>query len=203
MSSNKDDDDTVNKTTLDSFELIIRNLKILGSIKSNDKLVKHGDTIKIDSPYIYQGLSRYWYGDSRKQSLDHIEKLINQSFNKIDVIYGSEIESRTGGLNNNYYKNMKGQNYFETENAQKLTIFSNELNNVIKGLNSLKQTYQMDISICSRIDVVIEKINLRIQKIQELFQINIGNSVGIAEQTIDLEDIPDQFQFSDDEEDTE
>lgn len=203
MSSNKDDDDTVNKTTLDSFELIIRNLKILGSIKSNDKLVKHGDTIKIDSPYIYQGLSRYWYGDSRKQSLDHIEKLINQSFNKIDVIYGSEIESRTGGLNNNYYKNMKGQNYFETENAQKLTIFSNELNNVIKGLNSLKQTYQMDISICSRIDVVIEKINLRIQKIQELFQINIGNNVGIAEHTIDLEDIPDQFQFSDDEEDTE
>ena len=157
------------------FDLIVRNLKIISSIKPNDKIIKKGNTIKIDTPYIYQGISRYWNGDSRKESLNQIEHLIETTFNKIDLIYSNEIEHRTGGLNgsNNYYN--KGHSYFETENTQKLQIFSNELKNSIGGLNSLKQTYNVDISICSRIEVVIEKINLRIKKIQELFKINITN----------------------------
>jgi hypothetical protein len=157
------------------FDLIVRNLKIISSIKPNDKIIKKGNTIKIDTPYIYQGISRYWNGDSRKESLNQIEHLIENTFNRIDLIYSNEIEHRTGGLNgsNNYYN--KGHSYFETENTQKLQIFSNELKNSIGGLNSLKQTYNVDISICSRIEVVIEKINLRIKKIQELFKINITN----------------------------
>ena len=121
----------------------------------------------------------------------------------IDLIYGNEIERRTGGLHN--YYNQSSQQYFETENSQKLQIFSTELQNVLKGLNHLKQTYQSDISICSRIDVVIEKINLRIKKIQELFQMNvdnISNSVHIENNTIhvdDIDDIDNNFQFSDNE----
>ena len=75
-------------TTEYNFELMIRNLKILGNVKANDKLVKHGDTIKLDSPYMYQGISRYWHGDSRKDSLNHIEQLIESSFTMIDLIYG-------------------------------------------------------------------------------------------------------------------
>ena len=177
-SDNKDNkDNKENKDNKDTeFELIVRNLKIISNIKPNDKLVKHGDTIKIDTPYIYQGISRYWNGDSRKDSLSHIEELVINTFTQIDLIYGNEIEQRTGGLSgtNNYYS--QGQSYFETENTQKLQIFSNELKNVISGLSNLKQTYNTDISICSRIEVVIEKINLRIKKIQELFHINISNN---------------------------
>ena len=196
-------DDTINDSD-NTFEVIIRNLKILGNIKPNDKLIKKGDTIKIDTPYLYQGLSRYWNGNSRKESVGNIEHLIEASFNMIDLIYSNEIEKRTGGLED-YYNSNRGQVYFETENAQKLTIFSTELKNVLKGLNNLKQTYNSDISICSRIDVVIEKINLRIKKIQELFQINLSQSPSIAalqNNIIHVEDIQDNFQFSD-EEDTE
>ena len=196
-------DDTINDSD-NTFEVIIRNLKILGNIKPNDKLIKKGDTIKIDTPYLYQGLSRYWNGNSRKESVGNIEHLIEASFNMIDLIYSNEIEKRTGGLED-YYNSNRGQVYFETENAQKLTIFSTELQNVLKGLNNLKQTYNSDISICSRIDVVIEKINLRIKKIQELFQINLSQSPSIAalqNNIIHVEDIQDNFQFSD-EEDTE
>ena len=194
-----DNTDKVNDITMDSFELIIRNLKILTNIKPNDKLIKHGDTIKIDAPYLYQGLSRYWNGDSRKSSLEHIENLIEESFTMIDLIYGDEIERRTGGMNN--YYNQSSQQYFETENSQKLSIFSTELQNVLKGLNHLKQTYHSDISICSRIDVVIEKINLRIKKIQELFQINVNSninaSINMQNNTIHVEDLHDNLQFSD------
>ena len=171
MSSDNED----NSPKENNFDLIVRNLKILSSIKPNDKIIKKKHTIKIDSPYLYQGFSRYWTGDSRKESLNHIEHLIETTFNNIDLIYSNEIEYRTGGLNgnNNYYN--KGQSYFETENTQKLQIFSTELKNSIVGLSNLKQTYNSDISICSRIEVLIEKINLRIKKIQELFQININS----------------------------
>ena len=194
----KKSDPVDNGSNEHSYEIMIRNLKILGNIKPNDKLIKHGDTIKLDSPYIYQGISRYWYGDSRKESLNHIEQLIEDCFHMIDLIYGSEIERRTGGLDD-YYNCNKGQKYFETENAQKLTIFSTELLNVIKGLNNLKQTYHSDISTCSRIEVVIEKINLRIQKIQELFQINI-NSIGHdMTNTLRIGELGDNFQFTDEE----
>jgi len=198
-----DNVDKINNVKMDTFELIIRNLKILANIKPNDKLVKHGDTIKIDRPYLYQGMSRYWNGDSRKSSLQHIENLIEESFTMIDLIYGDEIEKRTGGMNN--YYNQSSRQYFETENSQKLNIFSTELQNVLKGLNHLKQTYHSDISICSRIDVVIEKINLRIKKIRELFQINVSNTSGINIQnnTIHVEDLHDNFQFSDNDSDSE
>jgi ribonuclease HI len=206
MNSDQSGKDNKSGVKMDSFELVIRNLKILANIKPSDKLVKHGDTIKIDTHYLYQGLSRYWNGNSRKESLNHIESLIEDSFNMIDLIYGNEIESRTGL--HNYY-NQSSRQYFETENSQKLTIFSTELQNVLKGLNHLKQTYHSDISICSRIDVVIEKINLRIKKIQELFHINvnngINNSISIQNNTIHVEDIQDDlqdnFQFSDNESD--
>ena len=68
MSSDNED----NSPKENNFDLIVRNLKILSSIKPNDKIIKKKHTIKIDSPYLYQGFSRYWTGDSRKESLNHI-----------------------------------------------------------------------------------------------------------------------------------
>ena len=38
---------------------------------------------------------------------------------------------------------------------------------------------------------------------KELFQINIGNNVNMVDNTVNLEDIPDQFQFSDNEDDSD
>ena len=197
MSSDKKDNNEDTSPKENNFDLIIRNLKILSSIKPHDKIIKKGDTIKIDTPYIYQGITRYWNGDSRKESLHLIEHLVDTTFNKIDLIYSNEIEYRTGGLNgnNNYYN--KGQSYFETENTQKLQIFSNELKNTINGLNNLKQTYNSDISICSRIEVVIEKINLRIKKIQELFSIKIKHDSSIKKKNNTTND--NEYCFSDEE----
>ena len=200
MSSDNKDSNEGSSPKENNFDLIIRNLKILSSIKANDKIIKKGDTIKIDTPYIYQGITRYWNGDSRKESLHLIENLVDTTFNKIDLIYSNEIEHRTGGLNgnNNYYN--KGQSYFETENTQKLQIFSNELKNTINGLNNLKQTYNSDISICSRIEVVIEKINLRIKKIQELFSINIDSNSNVHNKHAINNDNANEYCFTDDEE---
>uniref|UniRef100_A0A6C0LZB5 Uncharacterized protein n=1 Tax=viral metagenome TaxID=1070528 RepID=A0A6C0LZB5_9ZZZZ len=158
---------------------VLTNLKILANIKPNDKLSKneHGILI-IDSPYIGQGAVRWWYSDSRDESIKNLEGIINETFNLIDSVYSSEVGHSNGNdiENNYYYKHSLPKDYFKSENSQQLQTFSIELKNSIKGLENLKLTYKDDISVCSRIDVLIEKINIRIKKVNGLLTINTINT---------------------------
>lgn len=62
-------------------------------------------------------------------------------------------------------------NYFKNENSHQLQTFSLELKNSVKGLQNLQMTYKSDITMCSKIDVIIDKINIRIKKIDGLLTI--------------------------------
>ena len=132
----------------------------------------------IDSPYIGQGVVRWWYSDSRDESIKNLEAIINDTFNLIDSVYLSEVggSSESDIENNYYYKHSLPKDYFKSENSQQLQTFSIELKNSIKGLENLKLSYKDDISVCSRIDVLIEKINIRIKKVNGLLTINTINN---------------------------
>ena len=180
MSENKEPINTVGDNTENVLnnnlsENVLTNLKILSNLKTNDKLSKDDKNILIiDSPYYGQGVARWWYSDSRDETMKHLENIINNSFKLIDNIYSSEFKDITGNdiENNYYYKHTIPKNYFKSENSQQLQVFSIELTNSIKGLENLKLTYKNDIAICSKIDVLIEKINIRIKKINNLLTIN-------------------------------
>ena len=156
-----------------SIENILTNLKILSNIKPNDKLINDGDNLIIDQPEFTQFIKRWWNNSSRVNTLDTIEKLIDETFITIDNIYNSEIQSNTdiSVHNNYYYKRVMPENYFKTDNSQQLQILSSELVNCVKGLQNLKLTYVSDISICSRIDLIIDKITIRTNKINKLLTI--------------------------------
>lgn len=148
-----------------SEDLILTNLKILANINANDKVtINNNNNISIDSPYLSQSLFRWFNGDSRNNTIKTIDIIISNTFRIIDSIYNDEIQKK----NNDQSKS----NYFENGNSQKLQTFSTELKNSIKGLQNLKITYKNDISICSKIDIDIEKINLRIKKINNLLTIH-------------------------------
>jgi hypothetical protein len=156
-------------------ENVLTNLKILSNIKTNDKLSKDDNNILIiDAPYYGQGAVRWWYSDSRDETIKHLENIITNTFKLIDNVYSSEVTNVTGNdiENNYYYKHTLPKNYFKSENSQQLQTFSIELKNSIKGLENLKLTYKNDISVCSKIDVLIEKINIRIKKVNSLLTIN-------------------------------
>ena len=156
-----------------TLENILTNLKILSNIKPSDKLTNNGDLLIIDQPDYTQFIKRWWYNDSRTNTLDSIETLIDKTFVAIDKIYNSEILNTTDiNIHNNYYyKRTIPENYFKTDNSQQLQILSNELSNAVKGLQNLKLTYNGDISICSKIDIIIDKITLRTGKINKLLTI--------------------------------
>uniref|UniRef100_A0A6C0EIE1 Uncharacterized protein n=1 Tax=viral metagenome TaxID=1070528 RepID=A0A6C0EIE1_9ZZZZ len=154
-------------------ETILTNLKILSNIKPTDKLTQNGDLLMIDPTDFTQCVKRWWNNNSRIHTMDAIERIIDQTFITIDKIYNSEIQNTVdiNVDNNYYYKRVVPENYFKTDNSQQLQILSSELVNAVKGLQNLKLTYVEDISICSKIDIIIDKITIRTSKINKLLTI--------------------------------
>ena len=162
-------------------ETVLTNLKIISSLKPNEKLTKKDNIFIIDPPTYIQGAYRWWNNDSRIDSMTHIESMIELSFSLIDDIFTSEVEITTGSSNDNnnnyYHKRIMPQTFFQNENSARLQNFSIELTNSIKGLQNLKLTYHSDISVCSKIDVLIDKINIRLSKIAKLLTIDAQHTM--------------------------
>jgi hypothetical protein len=171
MEKNNIENETKSKNV--TTENILTNLKILSNIKPTDKLTQNGDLLMIDQPEFTQGIKRWWNNNSRTHTIDAIERLIDETFVTIDKIYNAEIQNTTdiNVHNNYYYKRVVPENYFKTDNSQQLQILSSELANAVKGLQNLKLTYVGDISICSKIDIIIDKITIRTSKINKLLTI--------------------------------
>ena len=122
--------------TIESYiEHILSNLKVLSQLKEGDKLnIKHGN-LSIDKPWKGQPVYRWFLRDSRETTIDAIQKLI---FHAID-------------LNENSNMNAKWP------------CVKEEFPKVIKGLESLKITYEMDATIVANIEIVIDKLNIILQ----------------------------------------
>lgn len=158
---------------------VLTNLKIISNLKPSEKLTHQNNILIIDPPSMSQGIGRWWNSDSRDQSILLIEKIIETAFELIDNIYTSEVDSsQNDNDKNNYYaKRIMPKTYFKNENSMQLQTYSMELSNSIKGLQNLKLTYLSDISICSKIDVLIEKINIRKNKISQLLTFSQVNTI--------------------------
>ena len=61
--------------------------------------------------------------------------------------------------------------YHCSENSNILQTFSNEMTNAIKGLDNLKATYKTDVTVQSKLNVVIEKMKVRVSQISRLLKI--------------------------------
>ena len=67
---------------------------------------------------------------------------------------------------------MTGSRVFKEENSNLLIQFTQEMSNAISGLGNLKSTYKNDITTVSNIEIIIEKMNVRVKKIAGLLKIN-------------------------------
>lgn len=138
------------------------NLKILSNIKEYDKLISYSDEpLEIDKPTYFQGVRRWWTGQSRKDIVSSLKDfLYKDTFTLIDETLESEIAHK------------EKENYFRESNNDILHKFSTELTNTVSGLSNLKITYMDDITFKSEIDVIIGDILFRIEKIKDVLTIN-------------------------------
>lgn len=177
MTSEKDN--KRNKNTTDETQLefmkdyCITNLKILSKIKQQDKLFFENNHFSIDTWSYMQPITRWYYNESRVSTVRYLEEFISKVFETIDIIYDSEMKSGVS-LDNTYYTRISGNSspVFKEENSALILTFINEMKNCIDGLNNLKQTYKDDISTVSSIDLIIEKMNVRIKKMSNILSID-------------------------------
>lgn len=131
------------------IEEIILNMRIISEIKENYKLVANNDCLEIDTRYI-QSIQRWWYEDGRQTAIIKISKIVNDLFNFIDKTY-----SENGKNKNN--------DVFGEDRTHLFQRIHRILLNSVKGLENLKMTYKNDIKTITKIDIIIEKINIKVE----------------------------------------
>tara|TARA_B110000967_G_C18866301_1_gene552884 strand:+ start:1212 stop:1793 length:582 start_codon:yes stop_codon:yes gene_type:complete len=134
----------------DNINNILLNMKIISEIKESDKLLTNNDCLEIDTRYV-KFVQRWWYEDGREVTLIQISDIIDNLFNFIDINYCA---------NSNFVS--KGN--FDEDKTHLFQRIHLILQNSIKGLENLKTTYKNDIKTISQIDLIIEKVNIRIER---------------------------------------
>ena len=146
---------TNNEFSKEKLENTILNLKMLSEIKENDKLYLDDSLLKLDHPYLLQGLTRWYNNYSRTGTIEYLDILVNN----INLIYDHITNSNNDSNCNNEYDDI----------LQKLLI---EINGSCKGLTNLKLTYRTDIYIKSKIDIILDKLKTIEHRINKSITIN-------------------------------
>ncbi len=155
----------IKKKDLPDIKQVFINLKIISNLKEHDKLITSSPDekqIEIDNPGYWQFMRRWWNGRSRQNTLVFLKDVVYaDAFQIIDNTLGNEMQHKPD------------DNYFHESNHTILQKFLHELKNSMKGLQNLKITYNYDVSFKSNLDVIIEEIEFRIEKIKETLKISL------------------------------
>jgi len=135
----------------------ITNLKIISELLPYDKLSKYDNLLVIHKSSLLLPVSRWFNGDNRNITMEYIDSIYSNTFILIDNIY--------------IHKDTSEHLPFAEANTGLLISLIGEIKNSLKGLNNLRRTYEDDISICSRLEYLIERTNDRILRIKSHFSL--------------------------------
>lgn len=138
----------------------ILNLKIISKIKPNDKLLANNNLLEIDSPHILQSVNRWYNNESRSITIEKLNIILEGTFKITKILLENE------------KKNKDDDKSLEENNSQIFQTLILEMKNSLVGLENLKKTYSEDILISSQLDLLINKLNTRIDKMSKFFKIN-------------------------------
>jgi hypothetical protein len=129
----------------------IKNLETLSKLTNGDKLNLDNKTnlISIDEPFMFQGLWRYCNNISRKDAIYLISKLYNDIDLYINSQYLKEIEFNK--------KTLSKQQNISIKLSNIITLLIKNIKESLKGLDSLKITYESDNEILQELNKLSQK----------------------------------------------
>lgn len=136
------------------------NLKMITKIKNNEKLYINKNLLNTDNSY-FQWFTRWYNGEDRHGTVDYISHIINEAFRMCNLIINAEM---TG---------IREENVFDDDNSVVLHRLTHELTGVINGLITMKMTYVDDSLIQSKIDLMLDNINNKIQRNNKLLKMDL------------------------------
>ena len=133
---------TIRKEDIDE---LFTDLKVLGTIKQNQKLYTNGHQIRVDDESILQPATRFFFGESRSANMRSIKRVLQQANTVVDLYMHNGSSSATS--------------------INVVSRLQKEMQNAVLGLANLKSTYDSDMTTLSTISVLIENINETISTI--------------------------------------
>ncbi len=146
-------------TEIDTYLL---NLKIISKLEENDKLITTDKLLKIDKPTIFQGVHRWMSNESRSNTLEVLNQIYENSFDITDILLNKEKEAT------------ENKKELEDSNSQIFQKFIIEFTNSLTGIDNLKKTYKDDILVLSQLDMISNKLNSRLEKMNDIFKIKLN-----------------------------
>ena len=157
--------DEKKKITDDMINEILYKLTIVSYIKQGEKLCCDDESnIFVDNSYI-PSITRYISNQNRVVTIKNIKDIIDNVIYITDFIYRNEISVK---------KNEKEKNerqikaFFKESNEKILKTFYIKMTNALDGLNNLKLTYTGDLTIKTSIDLLIGRIQTRINRLESI-----------------------------------
>tara|TARA_B100001173_G_scaffold309737_1_gene322750 strand:- start:227 stop:721 length:495 start_codon:yes stop_codon:yes gene_type:complete len=149
---------------------LLYKLTIISHIKQGDKLYCDSNSnIFVDNSYM-PSLSRYFFNQNREITSKTLNELINDIIYVTDFVYRNEISIKKNEKEKN---DRQLRTFFKESNDRILKNFYIKLTCCLDGLNNLKLTYNNDISMKTVLDLLIKKIESRIDKLENILIIAI------------------------------
>ena len=147
---------------LNLTEVCLLNLKIISKLEENEKLITKDTILKIDKPYILHGIKRWIANEKREITILRLNEIYKKSFDITDELLDNE------------KNNDNDNNILEDSNSQIFQKFIIEFTNSLTGINNLKKTYATDVPIISQLDMISNKLNTRLEKMNKICKISIN-----------------------------
>ena len=141
----------------DCIDKLLTNLKVIGKIGPGFKINTKEKYIHLDDTTYWQGLLRWYRGDSRDTMYEKIHSTIISS-NKVVLMAINDY---------NEQPNLCCPIYNDCNPTDFLGIIVDILKNSKNGLENLKDTYNSDQTLSSRLEIDILSIKNQINMIEE------------------------------------
>tara|TARA_Y100000589_G_C27151237_1_gene629018 strand:- start:886 stop:1380 length:495 start_codon:yes stop_codon:yes gene_type:complete len=162
--------DEKKKITDDMINQILYKLTIISYIKQGEKLYCDDESnIFVDNSYI-PSITRYISNQNRIVTIKNIKDIIDDVIYITDFIYRNEISVK---------KNEKEKNerqikaFFKESNEKILKSFYIKMTCALDGLNNLKLTYTGDLTIKTSIDLLINRMQTRISRLEGILIVSV------------------------------
>jgi hypothetical protein len=150
----------------DTFERTLMNLKILGSIREQDRLCSSNNSLDVSRPSKWSCLYRFYYGESRKQNIDCVRDILTTAFMLAESYLNKETLKWRGGTGTEPHTDITHRLLIEqTVIHQRLNRLVSSLEDACKGIQNWAQTYANDVKTVHCIQTMMSNLTDNIHQI--------------------------------------
>lgn len=151
-------------------DTMLINLSIISKVSLDDKLYMNNEGyMSIENNTIFQGIFRFVFRNGRNKTISNLNNFYNSVFSYIDNVVPNMPNRKAYNALDDSESNLIGRFDF-TVNRDKdygLKTLMLYLKRSIAGIENLKETYNCDIVMSSKLEIILDNIRLYSDKLEK------------------------------------